>query len=391
MKNKILFVSSLASKKWVESVYQQTNSDPGFAIQKFNRLVVKGLLHNDAKVTVLSAPPQQQTNKIAMSSVREKEEGIVYNYVPYISIPLFKSLCLFFYTFFYVFVWGLSDRKKKCVICDVLTISVCMGALLGAKFSRTTVVGMITDMFGLVARKRQTLKIKIATLLNNIYINAFDKYILLTEQMNEVVNQYNRPYMIMEALCDTIFEKEISIKAKNHPRTVLYAGGIHEKYGLKMLAEGFLKANVPDAVLVYYGSGPYVNEYKELCKKYSSLQYRGVAPNETIIAEEQKASLLVNPRFTMEAFTKYSFPSKNMEFMASGTPLLTTRLPGMPADYYPYVFLFEEETVEGYAKGIREALSYSDKELIEFGKLSKLFVLSNKNCNVQADRILNFL
>ena len=116
-----------------------------------------------------------------------------------------------------------------------------------------------------------------------------------------------------------------------------------------------------------------------------------MAPNETIIAEEQKASLLVNPRFTMEAFTKYSFPSKNMEFMASGTPLLTTRLPGMPADYYPYVFLFEEETVEGYAKGIREALSYSDKELIEFGKLSKLFVLSNKNCNVQADRILNFL
>ena len=66
MKNKILFVSSLASKKWVERVYQQTNSDPGFAIQKFDRLLVKGLLHNDAEVAVLSAPPQQQTNKIVI-------------------------------------------------------------------------------------------------------------------------------------------------------------------------------------------------------------------------------------------------------------------------------------------------------------------------------------
>ena len=55
------------------------------------------------------------------------------------------------------------------------------------------------------------------------------------------------------------------------------------------------------------------------------------------VAEELKATLLVNPRPTTEEFTIYSFPSKNMEYMASGTPLLTTKLPGMPEEYHQYV------------------------------------------------------
>ena len=59
------------------------------------------------------------------------------------------------------------------------------------------------------------------------------------------------------------------------------------------------------------------------------------------------ATLLINPRFSNEEYTKYSFPSKNMEYMASGTPILTTKLPGMPKEYYEYIYLFEEESIEG--------------------------------------------
>ena len=46
-----------------------------------------------------------------------------------------------------------------------------------------------------------------------------------------------------------------------------------------------------------------------------------------------------------------------MEYMASGTPLLTTKLPGMPEDYYPHVYFFEEESVQGYADALKKVLS----------------------------------
>ena len=99
----------------------------------------------------------------------------------------------------------------------------------------------------------------------------------------------------------------------------------------------------------------------------------------------------MNPRPTTEEFTKYSFPSKNMEYMVSGTPLLTTRLPGMPKEYYPYVFLIEDETIDGYAKALADALSRTEDELVNFGQKAKKFVLENKNYIIQTRRIIELI
>ena len=36
--------------------------------------------------------------------------------------------------------------------------------------------------------------------------------------------------------------------------------------------------------------------------------------------------------------------------MSTGTPVLTTVLPGMPKEYHPYVYLLEEETADAIAE-----------------------------------------
>ena len=74
--------------------------------------------------------------------------------------------------------------------------------------------------------------------------------------------------------------------------------------------------------------------------------------------------------------------------MVSGTPLLTTRLPGMPAEYNDYVYLFDEETTEGYAKKIDEIMSLSPADLQYKGKAAKEFVLKEKNHIKQAQRVI---
>ena len=42
-----------------------------------------------------------------------------------------------------------------------------------------------------------------------------------------------------------------------------------------------------------------------------------------------------------------------MEYMVSGTPMMTTVLPGMPEEYYPYVWLIEDETEDGAAQELK--------------------------------------
>ena len=113
--------------------------------------------------------------------------------------------------------------------------------------------------------------------------------------------------------------------------------------------------------------------------------------NSQIVEKEQEAALLVNPRPTHEEFVKYSFPSKTMEYMASGTPVLTTRLPGMPKEYYPYVDFIEEESADGIAAALRKVLATSDEELFAKGNAARQFVLEGRNNVVQAEKLLTML
>lgn len=88
-----------------------------------------------------------------------------------------------------------------------------------------------------------------------------------------------------------------------------------------------------------------------------------------------KAALLVNPRPIKPEYTKYSFPSKNMEYMVSGTPLMTTKLPGIPKEYYPYIYLLEDESPEGIARRLNEILNISMIERNEKAKEARKFVI----------------
>ena len=113
--------------------------------------------------------------------------------------------------------------------------------------------------------------------------------------------------------------------------------------------------------------------------------------NAQIVDKEQEATLLINPRPTGEAYVKYSFPSKTMEYMASGTPVLTTVLPGMPKEYHPYVYLLEDETAEGIAEQLKQILANSDETLFRKGAEARRFVLEQKNNVIQAQKILEML
>lgn len=387
----VLYISALASESRISELYRKTGNNPGFAVQKFSRLLVRGLQANGVNVLAFSNPPNLGGKNCFVPLAEEKENGVSYKYVPYLNVPVIKHLCILFYTFIYILCWGLKNKKDKAIVCDVLSVSICMGALFASKLNGVMSVGVVTDIYGQMVGMKGLLA-SLASRLNKFYVSSFDRYVLLTEQMNEVVNPHDRPYMVMEALCDST---EIGATSENiekaHPRMIIYAGGIYEKYGLKMLAEGFIEANVDDAKLVYYGSGSYVEEFKALCAKHSNLEYRGVAANDVVMAEERKATLLVNPRFATEELTKYSFPSKNMEYMSTGTPLLTTKLPGMPKEYYKYVYLLEEETVSGYANAIRRVMNYSETELRNLGSKAKAFVLKNKNDVAQGKRILQMI
>ena len=80
-----------------------------------------------------------------------------------------------------------------------------------------------------------------------------------------------------------------------------------------------------------------------------------------------------------------------MEYMLSGTPLLTTNLPAMPKEYKKYIYIIENETIEGIRKKIEEILELNSEELLEKGKNAREFVIKNKNNVIQCKKIIKFI
>lgn len=394
----ILYLSALSSPKLVDELYNYNKKDPGFAVQKFNRLLAGGLVKNEEEVTVLSAPTvgRHNSSKLFWHRGQELEGDITYHYLNFINLPGLRQLCLILGTFCRTLLWTISKPKnERAVVCDVLNASMGAAAILACKITGAQTIGVMTDMPGLMVRfetsQKMPLTTRMATNLIKWCFRNYDKFVFLTEAMN-VVNEYSRPYIVMEGMSDgTMVEHNKSFEHKE-VRTIMYAGGLHERYGLKKLTEAFMMLPQKNICLKLFGTGPFVDELKKkYCKEDKRVMYMGVAPNTEVVEAELEASLLVNPRPTHEEFTKYSFPSKNIEYMASGTPLLTTKLPGMPKEYYPYVFLIEDETTEGYSKALAEALNKTDEELFEYGANAKGFVLDKKNSCEQARRVIKLI
>ena len=78
-------------------------------------------------------------------------------------------------------------------------------------------------------------------------------------------------------------------------------------------------------------------------KSHANIRYFGFVSHERALELQAKAALLINPRSPKGVFTRYSFPSKTLEYMRSGKPVVCHRLEGIPEEYDPYLQYIEGE------------------------------------------------
>ena len=380
----IVYSVTTCSDRVYRQLFAEAPVKPAFQAQKYHRLLIEGLAAHTRVDVVANAPVNRsllKEKKIVLPD--ETEGGAQYHYIPAIRHPVRKLLAVGFGTFGKTF--RLADRDSAVVV-DCLNRTAALAGLLAAKCRGARCVGIVTDLPDMLGGGGFSKKIA------NFVIRHCSGYVLLTEAMNDCLNPKGKPHVILEGHADiSMGEKIPAPEKKKHPRICMYAGGVSRQYGLADLVEGFRMADIPDAVLRIYGPGDYVEELKKIAAEDSRVFYGGMLMNSEIVEKEMEATLLVNPRPTHEEFVKYSFPSKTMEYMASGTPVLTTKLPGMPGEYYPHVYFMEEETAEGAAKALKEVLGHTDDELFQKGSEARRFVLDSRNNVVQAEKILEML
>ncbi|MBR4050017.1 MAG: glycosyltransferase family 4 protein [Clostridia bacterium] len=290
-----------------------------------------------------------------------------------------------------------KNGRKKILFCYTCNNTL-MRAVAAAKRANPDVVAVqiIADITEFAANDKAK-GIKKQFIINEIKTNErlmkhIDGYVLLTKQMKEKLG-INKPYIVMEGICPARETKETEGFYCNSQdvRTILYTGSMNKKYGICELLNAFLMIDNPNFRLQLCGLGNAEAEIIEACKKDGRIEFLGKVSHSRCIELQRKATVLVNPRQNNEEFTKYSFPSKNLEYLSTGKPLVAFKLDGIPDEYDEFINYVSDNTLEAFRDKLVDVCVDEDRSAKTKAENAMRFVLENKNYIVQSKKILDFI
>lgn len=372
---KVCYYSSLVSERLYKKLYTKKEK-PGMQAQTFNRLIVEGLIKNNIFVKCFSVIPTSK-ELFDLNYLNEKSEHF-FKYYKVFNFPIIKDVYILLKSYFQTLYNLNIDKEIVCVI-DVLCSTSGLGASLACKHLKKDCIGIVTDLPEFLTSNKLYINMVYKTIKN------CNKYIFLTQPMNNLLNKNNKPYQIVEGLCI-----ENDFKTNNREKVFMYAGSLDKVNGISTLIEAFLQVDT-NFQLHIYGSGDYEEQINKISKEKTNIKFFGLVDRDIILEKIKNVYFLINPRSTSNEMVKYSFPSKNMEYLASGTPFLCTKLPCIPSDYLEYINLFENDDVEGIKKGLEKALNVDYSTLVSKAEKGKEFIIKNKNNISQTKKIINLI
>lgn len=177
----------------------------------------------------------------------------------------------------------------------------------------------------------------------------------------------------------------------NTRRVIGFSGNLSVYSGIRELLQAFALLPGQEFELWITGRGALAAEVEAAAQRDSRIRYLGFLEREEYRRVLRQATVLVNPRPSDILSHRYSFPSKLLEYLASGRPVISTCAGHVDVEYGEYVFLLHEETPEALAGLIASVCSRSLAELDAFGGRGRQYVLAHKMWHTQGERGYQFL
>lgn len=397
---KILYFGTVCNMRNYEKKMSEFRVKPSIASIVFEKALTEGFSQNKADMDIFTFPiiPAFPRSKYLFLKPENEtlECGYESRWLGSVNVSGLKQKCLRLASRRAIKNWIKKNKdEKKAILIYSIYEPVAKSIVECAKEYNVPCFAIVSDLPADMYRLAKIGKIK--KKLSEIYVRnvrkiqgSFDGYIYLTEQMKDVINK-SAPYIVVEGIAD-LSDINSRIKEKADTKYIMYAGTLNRLFGVGNLIEAFegLKNN-DDVELWLFGTGDYTEEIKKRAAENEKIKYFGRRTREEILEYEKKAFLLVNVRSCREEFTQFSFPSKTIEYMLSGTPMLTTKLKGIPEEYFKYVFVIEDNSPEEIQKKLEEIIGTDRDELCTMGQKAQNFIKENKNGAVQAKKIMDFI
>ena len=266
------------------------------------------------------------------------------------------------------------------IITDTLRLNLIKTAKKIAKQYGVKVIGMLTDNpFNLSSGGsfiKNSLRKEVSTL---------DGYLSLTQNLVIAFNQHVPSY-VFEGL---VTEEKEGKKDPIH-NYFYFGGSLYERYGVKTLVDAFHDSNV-NCKLVLAGSGPLDKYIEEMAEKDYRILYLSQISKEKNIAYMRNSIANINPRPLDKKLDEESVPSKLIEYLSIGTPVISTKYPKLYSLFKDDVAWIDGNDLISMKIALESYDISKQEEHLKKAATARRKVFEFYGLNVQAESIDHFL
>jgi glycosyltransferase involved in cell wall biosynthesis len=175
------------------------------------------------------------------------------------------------------------------------------------------------------------------------------------------------------------------------PFTLVVTSRLDKTNGILEILEAMEVLKCANVRLYIAGVGPLIDVVKAAAARDERIIYLGLISYDETIRLYQRADVLVNMRLTRALNTKYFFPSKMIEYLTSGIPVITTCTGHVEEEYGAFCYLLKDETGAGLARLIEMVTLKSRGDLREVGRRARAYMCSVKSWEAQGQRIVRYV
>lgn len=403
----ILFLGQFYPKGIIDSIVEDTRGKVGFSNHNFEMSLIGGFSKlPNVNLRVLTAPMvfsfPHNNNKAFVRKTNYNEENYAIKSIGFCNIVGLNmfSQKIALTKAIRKEINGFEGDDVTVVVNtpSLLLSSALFKAIRKIKTKKIKTILIVPDVPECMVEmnEKMTLKSRLVKLLNKQSARLsqrYDKYVYLTEAMNDFYNADSNDYIVMEGLIDgaKLNDRSVPHDAPQSKEIILYTGTLRRIFGVMSLIETFEKGNFDNAELWICGSGECEADIVQRAENNPNIKLYGLVSSQKALELQSKATILVNPRSAEGRYTHYSFPSKTIEYLLAGRTVIMNRLPGIPEEYDKYIYYPADESTEAWISKFNEIFTMPTVERNARNAAEKDFILTMKSAVAQCSRIIQLV
>jgi glycosyltransferase involved in cell wall biosynthesis len=382
-------------------------SPPG---NRFQHGVLNALLAHGIGTSVISLRPVSSYPRSGQMFFRGADgalgENVPYRQIGFINAGPLKTLTAALTSFFAIWRWTRQHRGERRVILfyNAYNPSAWVGIVAGW-LTRSKVITIIADVRvpgsgGGYASLLRRIEYQIAV----ASLRRMDALVSVTRRiaadftagvpvllLNGGVPDDMLAPLPTPALPQPRDEVTVARTPENNRFVVLYAGSLTHLAGVPLLLKAFKRLHDPGFRLWITGGGELEPVVRHAAAMDPRIQYFGKLPRQDLLTTYTEADVLVNPHSTLLLTARYVFPSKLLEYLASGRPVITTATPEIAADYGDLCAVVDREEPQALADTIVRVAAMPAVDRLARAAEARVAVIERCAWSRQGQRLVWFL